>query len=279
MNTLVVVTDSPLIWRSSSSSAAAASDADHRHQEVTLRATEREGGGSQNDQDGGGAGKASQRDNERTNKRRSPFSFDSPWRSRNPPPSWSAHPREAASLLSLLFSWASSGGNDDSDECAGDQANPTIAGVAASVAVQDTGPDSAHGSTAHGPTASSSQFCAPKEAASEGGKLGRSFSIVCPATRVRMNIETYVKDSDTGRVAVQWCLASKETGENGCSAKALRRMRSLKIWLGSGSCARKRWSPRIHAPRCALYFNMYPPSRSWHSHPQATRPIFLCQGV
>lgn len=51
--------------------------------------------------------------------------------------------------------------------------------------------------------------------AREGGGPTRSFSIVCPATRVRMNIETYVKDSETGRVAVQWCLASKDTGETG----------------------------------------------------------------
>lgn len=41
----------------------------------------------------------------------------------------------------------------------------------------------------------------------------RAFVIVCPADHVRTNIETYVKDRDTGRVAVQWCLASKETGE------------------------------------------------------------------
>lgn len=39
------------------------------------------------------------------------------------------------------------------------------------------------------------------------------FSIVCPAARVRMNIRTYVRDSETGRVAMQWCLASRETGE------------------------------------------------------------------
>lgn len=46
------------------------------------------------------------------------------------------------------------------------------------------------------------------------GVDSRVFTIVCPTSRVRMNIETYVKDRETGRVAVQWCLASKESGEN-----------------------------------------------------------------
>lgn len=45
----------------------------------------------------------------------------------------------------------------------------------------------------------------------EGGQ--RTFVIVCPADRVRTNIETYVRDHDTGRVAAQWSLASKETGK------------------------------------------------------------------
>lgn len=48
---------------------------------------------------------------------------------------------------------------------------------------------------------------------SVGGVGQRAFVIVCPADRVRTNIETYVKDRDTGRVAMQWCIASKERGE------------------------------------------------------------------
>lgn len=46
-----------------------------------------------------------------------------------------------------------------------------------------------------------------------GVEEGRVFTVVCPAVRIRMNLETYVKDLDTGRVAVQWSLASKENGE------------------------------------------------------------------
>lgn len=42
---------------------------------------------------------------------------------------------------------------------------------------------------------------------------GRIFRVVCPAVQVRMNIETFVKDHETGRVAVQWCLPSKGDGE------------------------------------------------------------------
>lgn len=54
---------------------------------------------------------------------------------------------------------------------------------------------------------------APRRESSVKGGGQRAFVIVCPADRVRTNIETYVKDRDTGRVAVQWCLASKESGE------------------------------------------------------------------
>lgn len=44
-------------------------------------------------------------------------------------------------------------------------------------------------------------------------KPSRVFTLVCPTVRVRTNIETFVKDHETGRLAVQWCLASKESGE------------------------------------------------------------------
>ena len=151
-------------------------------------------------QPGSSTSKASQRGCEGANNKRSPFSFDSPGRSRNPPPSWSAHPREAAALLSLLFSWAKGGGDDD--ERAGHPTADAKSGAPKDVKASD-------------PKASAPALSAPKTAESGRGEPGRSFSIVCPAARVRMNIETYVKDSDTGRVAVQWCIASKDTGEKG----------------------------------------------------------------
>lgn len=53
------------------------------------------------------------------------------------------------------------------------------------------------------------------ESAEGGARDCRAFTIVCPAARVRMNIKTCLKDSETGRVALQWCLASKEGGERG----------------------------------------------------------------
>lgn len=203
LNTLVVVTDSPLIWRSASS-AASASAAEHRHQETTSNTTERERSEPLARQASGGVGKASQRGCKRA-KRRSPFSFYSPGRSRSAPPSWSAQPREAAALLSLLFSWAKSGGDDDVR--GGHLTAHAKRGVPGAVVAQDAESAAVTSSKALDPKASSSHSSA------QGRKFGRSFTIVCPATRVRMNIETYVKDSETGRVAVQWCLASKDGGE------------------------------------------------------------------
>lgn len=208
LNTLVVITDSPLIWRTaSSSSATSVSTAEHRPQEVTSHVSGLERSEPYDRQAGRGISEVSRRGYERANKKQSPFSFDSPGRSRNAPPSWSAHPREAAALLSLLFSWANGGGDDD--ERPGHQTAHVKRGA------QDTDSDVVKGSKARDLKASSSDSSAPNAAASGRGKPGRSFTIVCPATRVRMNIETYVKDSDTGRVAVQWCLASKNAGEKG----------------------------------------------------------------
>lgn len=211
MNTLIVVTDSPLIWRSASSSAASTSVAGHRHQAIASHTTDQEGGISWHLQADGSESKANQPGSERANKKRSPFSFPSPGQSRNPPPSWSAHPREAASLLSLLFSWANSGGDDG--EGAGGPISHANRGVPAVVVAEGTESDTVNKSEALDPKSLLSDLSSPKAAESEGGKSGRTFSIVCPATRVRMNLETYVKDRDTGRVAVQWCLASKDTGE------------------------------------------------------------------
>ena len=211
------MTDSPLIWRSAStSSAAEASAGEHRHPAATSNPTEREGGERWNSQ-GGGVNEARLRFYKRDKRKRSPFSYYPPGRSRNAPPSWDAQPREAAALLSLLFSWAKCGGGDGGDDGTGERARHSTAQAkrgAPKAANETKSRDGVIGSKAHDAQASSSSLSAVRAAANEGRTLGRSFTIVCPATRVRMNIETYVKDSDTGRVAVQWCLASKDTGEN-----------------------------------------------------------------
>eukprot|EP00903_Cladosiphon_okamuranus_P007797 g7546.t1 len=210
LNTLVVVTDSPLIWRSASSSCATDTAVpEHRHP-ASSYTTEGEGEKRRNLQENSGMSTASRRGYEHAKRRRSPFLCHSPGRWRKPPPSWSAHPREAAALLSLLFSWAKSGG--DGDERAGHPTAHADQGSPGGVVVQETDSGAANDSKARDPMPSSSNLSATSAAASEEGKPGKSFSIVCPATRARMNIETYVKDSDTGRVAVQWCLASRDAG-------------------------------------------------------------------
>ncbi|CAM9540792.1 unnamed protein product [Scytosiphon promiscuus] len=175
LKTLIVVTDSPLVWTSASSATAAS--AKKRCEEMSRNAQRGQKGPDR------GVGRMHGR---REKKGRSPFSFDSGRGSRDASPSWSAHPREAASLLSLLFSWAAaeSDGNHD------------------------------HGAPGSGATArETSMSGTPGKGSGVAGKVGRVFSIVCPATCVRMNVETYVKDSETGRVAVQWCMASKRSGD------------------------------------------------------------------
>jgi len=168
---------------------------------VTPHASEPEQSAPSCSEEGDDISRASHRGDERANKKWSPFSFDSPGRSRNAPPCWSAHPREAAALLSLLFSWARGGGGDE--ELAEHLPPHAKGGKSGGLVGRET----------RDPKALSSRPVSPKGAASGRGKLEKSFTILCPATRVRMNIETYVKDSDTDRVAVQWSLASKDTGE------------------------------------------------------------------
>lgn len=221
MNTLVVVTDSPLLWRSTSSfssSVAAAAAArepaggeeDHHLDEGIGRRQQPPPGHA----DGVGAGACGQRGEAR---KRSPFSDVSRQGSRNnPPPSWSAHPREAASLLSLLFSWASAD-NDDDDKDTPTEAHTTTAErevpAAAVVPTVASGASSSGGSSAQGASSQRRNRAVAAGTGQARGARGRVFSVVCPATRVRMNIQSYVKDRETGRVATQWCLASKDTGE------------------------------------------------------------------
>ncbi len=206
LNTLIVVTSSPLLWRSASSSSCPATAA-------TTAAETRE-------QQGGEAGRPGQGSGAEKTKRRSPLwrhPVRRPWRS--PPPSWSAHPREAASLLSLLFSWAhggeGEGEGDGEGESGGDErAAPSTAPVTAHVrAAKEEASGVAGDGRGHASEASLLRVRSANAAAKERERASRIFSIVCPATRVRTNLETYVRDGKTGRVAVQWCLASKESGE------------------------------------------------------------------
>ncbi|CAM9100725.1 unnamed protein product, partial [Hapterophycus canaliculatus] len=170
LNTLIVVTDSPLVWRSASSTAAHAP----------------------------------------AEKLRS----EAPWDTRR---DHEGHDRggrrlQAATLLSLLFSWVAAetiDGNDDRDAstCTAATETPTT-----------NLPGKSSGTAEKGWTAtfwSSSRRRQRSKAATgrERRDGGRAFSVVCPATRVRMNIETYVKDSETGHVAVQWCVASSLSGD------------------------------------------------------------------
>ncbi|CAM9252372.1 unnamed protein product [Ectocarpus sp. 12 AP-2014] len=113
--------------------------------------------------------------------------------------------------------------NYDGDRYAPDEAPTTTAerevpaaAVAPTVA---SGTSSSGGSSTHSTQGASSQRRNRAAAAGTGqvqGTRGRVFSVVCPATRVRMNIQSYVKDRETGRVATQWCLASKDTGDEAC---------------------------------------------------------------
>lgn len=221
MNALIVVTDSPLLWRSASSfssSVAAAAAArepagaeeDHHLDEGVGRRQRPPAGRA----DGVGAGACGQRDEAR---KLSPFSDVSRQGSRNAtPPSWSAHPREAASLLSLLFSWAAAD-NDDGDNDAPAEAHTSTAerevSAPADASTVASGVSSSGGSSTQGASSQRRNQAAAAGTGQARGARGRVFSVVCPATRVRMNIQSYVKDRETGRVATQWCLASKDTGE------------------------------------------------------------------
>lgn len=220
VNTLIVATDSPLLWRSASSfssSFAAASAArepaggeeDHLDEGVGIRQRAPPGR-----VDGVGAGACGQRDEER---KRSPFSDVSRQGSRNaPPPSWSAHPREVASLLSLLFSWAAADNYDGDKDAPAEAPTTTAEREVPAAAVAPTvasGASSSGGSSAQGASSQRRNRAATAGTGQARGARGRVFSVVCPATRVRRNIQSYVKDRETGRVATQWCLASKDTGE------------------------------------------------------------------
>lgn len=262
LNTLIVVTDSPLLWRSASSASAAAVPAEYRRQGAsTPRTTGEEDCRHQADgwrthQDSGGEGvtyfnRCRYEELTKKNAKRSPFSSKSGPRSRAAS-SWSGHPREAVYLLSLLFSWAATVKNDD-DGLA--KTEPSATDVATQAMKSNFAASNGRGfaSKASSPV----QRRIPHATAREGERVpNRSFCIVCPATRTGMNIETYVKDSETGRVAVQWCLASKDSGETGdvvelrhrmCTPQhhGFRRFRSYEI------CARGRartWRTLIDFP-------------------------------
>ncbi|CAM9145767.1 unnamed protein product [Ectocarpus sp. 8 AP-2014] len=224
VNTLIIATDSPLLWRSASSfssSVAAAAAArepaggeeDH-HLDEGVGRRERMPPGRV---DGVGAGACGQRDEER---KRSPFSHVSRQGSRNAPlPSWSAHPREVASLLSLLFSWAAAdnyGGDKDAQTEAPFTTAEREVPAAAVAPTVASGASSSGASSTQGASSQRRNGAAAAGTGQARGARGRVFSVVCPATRVRMNIQSYVKDRETGRVATQWCLASKDTGDEAC---------------------------------------------------------------
>lgn len=201
MNTLIVVTDSPLLWRS----ASAARSAECRTS--LTQNTQRIGGNYGNV---GRIADTSCGDTRSSKPKSSSCTGDAP-----STPSWSAHPREAAALLELLFSWAAVDAAQVADgESATARETPaaTVAarGVEGGVEISSPpNPKTGHGSDTGGTARRE------KRESTAGGTGGgsRNFTVLCPSNRVRTNIQTYVKDGETGRVAVQWCLASKEAGE------------------------------------------------------------------
>ncbi|CAM9309198.1 unnamed protein product, partial [Ectocarpus fasciculatus] len=184
VNTLVVVTDSPLLWRSTSSFSPS----------VAAAAAAREPAGGEED-----------------------HHLDEGIGRRQLPPAGRAD--GVASLLSLLFSWASAD-NDDGDKDTPTEAHTATAEgevpAAAVVPTVASGASSSGGSSAHGASSQRRNRAVAAGTGQARGARGRVFSVVCPATRVRMNIQSYVKDRETGRVATQWCLASKDTGDEAC---------------------------------------------------------------
>lgn len=136
------------------------------------------------------------------------------------PPSWSLYPREAASFLALLFAWAAN--VPEQTQSAKENAQMVVAAIESDVGGRHklAAPAARKSATSvRSILQERVESCgdygdrAPRLNSSVVGEGHRAFVIVCPADRVRTNIETYVKDRDTGRVAVQWCLASKDTGE------------------------------------------------------------------
>lgn len=223
LNTLVVVTDSPLVWQSTSSASTAA-PAPKRRNETSWNARRGDEGHCR--------GGRRLRDR-RGKKTRNPFSFESAGGYRDASPSWSAHPREAASLLSLLFSWAAA----ESDDGKSDQDPKVSSSASDSPRVDAQGNPSGAAEKSGTATAWPSSRRRQRSELARGGAVrnsGRVFSIVCPATRVRMNVETFVKDSETGRVAMQWCLASKMSGEVRITLEAsIQCAGTVEGWVGA----------------------------------------------
>ncbi|CAM9243711.1 unnamed protein product [Ectocarpus sp. 4 AP-2014] len=170
VNTLIVATDSPLLWRSTSSFSSS----------VAAAAAAREPSGGEEDH----------------------------------------HPDEGVGRQQRAPSGRADGvapDNDDGDKDAPAEAHTTTAErevpAAAFASTVASGAPSSGGSSTQGASSQRRNRAAAAGTGQARGARGRVFSVVCPATRVRMNIQSYVKDRETGRVATQWCLASKDTGD------------------------------------------------------------------
>lgn len=201
---LIVVTDSPLLWRSGSvantnehSSAAQASPADTA-----------------------GRGAA-------TDTPKDASSSEGGHRRRGP--SWHARPKEVAALLEMLFEWAT----NDQDYTGEKTTLLHVAGTQGYTRSLGHFPKG-NNHPAMADLASRSLSSAKKM------RLRKMFSVVCPAARVRRNIETYVKDNMTGRVAVQWSLASRESGE-------LQNGQDTVLYPGREGCLSGKFAPNIWA--------------------------------
>lgn len=201
MNTLIVATDSPLLWRSASAA----------------RSAECRSSSSQNAQFVGGhygnvgrIGSNSCRDTKSSERRPSSCKGHAP-----SIPSWSARPREAAALLELLFSWAvvDAPRVGDGEPASARETQPAAVAVGAVGAGVETSSLPRPIASEHGSDTVGVARRGKGPVTAGGTEGGRTFAILCPSNRVRTNIQTYVRDGETGRVAVQWCMASKETGE------------------------------------------------------------------